>query len=150
MLVHNGITAGSYIKANSTKIYPSAILHLIRPMTKLCLSDLFSISLAEFYSSDKLKLFLYSIFNSVIFVTSILTLSKNRFLCFNKVETTQLVIETKECQIVHFLLKMAEVTKAVSQQLILAVVAVAVQSRYCPQIPRQYLCHLHQMGDMGG
>ena len=31
-------------------------LHLSRPMTKLCTSSLFSISLAEFYSSNNLKL----------------------------------------------------------------------------------------------
>lgn len=32
----------------------SSILHLSRPMTKLCLSSLFSISPAEFYSSNNL------------------------------------------------------------------------------------------------
>lgn len=30
-------------------------LHLIRPMTKLCFSSIFSISLAEFFSSNNLK-----------------------------------------------------------------------------------------------
>jgi len=33
-----------------------SILHLRRPMSKLCTSDLFSISLAEFYSSNNLEL----------------------------------------------------------------------------------------------
>lgn len=56
MVVNHKRSPGcSYLGTSTTPGYCSAILHLRRPMAKLCLSSLFSISLAEFYSSNNLK-----------------------------------------------------------------------------------------------
>lgn len=52
---HRRLPGCSYLGTSTTPGYCSAILHLRRPMAKLCLSSLFSISLAEFYSSNNLK-----------------------------------------------------------------------------------------------
>lgn len=147
MWVHSGITPGSYIKANSTKNYPSAILHLIRPMTKLCLSDLFSISLAEFYSSDKLKLNLLSISSFKVSIYSL----ENWSSLISFTRTKQLSLETKECKVVNEQTKMAEILKEVSQQLILLVVVVAaVQSHCCQATPPQSPCPHPLTEDMAG
>lgn len=150
MLVHSGITPGSYIKANSTKNYPSAILHLIRPMTKLCLSDLFSISLAEFYSSDKLKLYYSLTFLSISsFKFSICSLENLKSLISLKTKF-QSKIETKECKVVRERIKMGEILNAVSPQLILLVAAAAVPS-HCGQVTLPPSpCPHHLMEDMAG
>ena len=149
MLVHSGITPGSYIKANSTKIYTSAILILIRPMTKLCLSDLFSISLAEFYSSDKLKLNSSLIFNSISnFNTSICALMIWISIALIS-RTSHNSEETKECKVVKKSIKMAVQVRKVSQQLILPVAVAAVQS-HCPVIHPLFPCPHPLMGDTDG
>lgn len=152
MLVHSGITAGSYNKAISTNVYPSAILHLKRPMTKLCLSDLFSISLAEFYSSDKLKLkFSLILLSKSNLIFSVLS-SNNWNLLFDSVSrTAPLAIETKACTIVKKS-TMAEIIKNVNHQLILLAVAVAVAapSHYFPVTRPQCPCPRLQMVDMDG
>ena len=150
MLVHSGITPGSYIKANSTKIYTSAILILIRPMTKLCLSDLFSISLAEFYSSDKLKLNSSLIFNSISNLNnSICALMILIFIVFIS-RTSKKSIETKECKVVKKSIRMAAKARKVNQRLILPAVAAAAQSPCCPAAPPQFLCPLPLMAATDG
>lgn len=149
MLVHSGITPGSYIKANSTKIYTSAILILIRPMTKLCLSDLFSISLAEFYSSDKLKLNSSLIFNSISNLNTSICALMIWILFVLISRTSKNNIETKECKVVKKSIRMAAKARKVSQQLILPVVVVAAQSHCCPAT-HQFLCPHPQMVVMDG
>lgn len=150
MLVHSGITPGSYIKANSTKIYPSAILHLIRPMTKLCLSDLFSISLAEFYSSDKLKLKSSLIFNSISDLNTSICVLINWITIVSISRTSQISTETKECKVVKESIKMAATARKVNQQLILPAVVAAARSRYCPATPPQFPCPHPLMAAMDG
>lgn len=152
MLVHSGITPGSYIKAfNSTKNYPSAILHLIRPMTKLCLSDLFSISLAEFYSSDKLKLS-FTLILSLLTIPSfsVSTCSFENWSSLSScIRTKQSNIGTKACKIVNEKIKMAEILKEVSLLILLAVAAAAL-SHSCQVTLPPSQCPHPQMEDMDG
>lgn len=136
------------------------ILHLSRPMSKLCTSPLFSISLAEFYSSNNLKITInfensenkqlndhnlteFNKFNSAsVFRTS----------CgFEFLLSVLILIEclfTKECHWMK-IVKVSQISDVDNLPKVGAVAA-AVPTPFFPKMPLTRRCHLPPMAGMVG
>lgn len=135
------------------------ILHLSRPMTKLCTSSLFSISLAEFYSSNNLKLTIYcdqsenrqyqdfiSDIEARTLNTSVLQSIAELFVC------VWIFTQIWFIAVCHWmnLVKVSLVENADNLQKAGVLAAAAVQTASFPKMPPTRRCRHPQMADMVG
>lgn len=129
-----------------------SILHLSRPMNKLCTSSLFSISLAEFYSSNNLKLTTFSNSNkqNLIFESASVFRTLDIQQLIFSVLCASILIKGFLTKVCHWMEPMKGSQENVVNPLTAPAVAAAVPAATFPMMPPTHPCHLPQMGDMVG
>ena len=148
-------SANSYLGSFYTPGYCSAILHLRRPMSKICLSTLFSISLAEFFSSNNLKSTLNTInkhlISEILLVCDIFSLTiyfltnSNPFNC--KCQQNSVI---RTCEVVNPVKVRVNQMESRSVMEVSAAVGVAAQTASSPMPCRTCQCRRHQMAVTAG
>lgn len=131
-----------------------SILHLSRPMNKLCTSSLFSISLAEFYSSNNLKLTSFS--NSSCDKQNLIFESASVFRTLDiqqlifSVLCASIIIKGFLTKVCHWMEPMKGSQENVVSPQTAPAVAAAVPAATFPTMPLTHRCLLPQTGDMVG
>ena len=162
MFVKNHCTTASCLGTSISLGYCKSILHLIRPMSKICFSSIFSISLAEFFSSNNLIQTLDSvkcketIERHKQFLFSANNFRLNYILLLNLLNTSSDLIEKtpRECKLLKIVNQEANKMAKINQSPVSVVAAVptvaAVQKACSPKMPLSCPCRPLRTEDMVG